>query len=462
MRDIAFSLVLASLSAISLVNPLAGLLSWGWISFAQPSSSLWGFAALIPANLIIATATIIGWVLSSRKKTLSIDPTLVLLLLLAGVVALSTAFSLSHELSLPKSKEYLINFAFLIMILLCLHSKIRIDAFIWMMVFCIGYYSIKGGVVFLISGGAFRFEGPAGTAIGDNNHLAAAFLIAIPLMNYLRIHAAHPLVRSGLTALLVLTILAVLCTQSRGGFIGLVVLGGAFWWMSGRRVSHIVAAIAIIGLAAALASDNLVSRLHTIEKAHQTDASFLGRVVSWQMHFNAALDRPLVGAGTYALQAWPVFGSYLPAEPIVNVQLRRPIAAHSIYFQVLGDHGFLALGFYIALLWTAWRNANWVIRHAGEQPERLWMVNLASMTRVSLLTFAVTGAAVSMAFYDYFLAVLALTACLRRKLEEQRGANSHTSQVSKRHWSALNRQGRRQIAGSLETAPLVLEPSKGR
>jgi len=415
MRDIAFTLILATLSTVSLVNPFAGLLSWGWITFALPSSSLWGFAALIPANLIIAISTIVGWVLSSGRTAFKADHTLILLLVLAGIILLSTGFSLDLDKSLPKSKEYMINFAFLIMILLCLNTKIRIDAFIWMMVFCIGYYSIKGGVVFLISGGAYRFEGPTGTSIGDNNHLAAAFLLAIPLMNYLRLHAANKMVRSGLTSLLVLTILAVLCTQSRGGFIGLVVLGGAFWWMSGRRIGHIAAGLAILCLVVALASENLVSRLQTIDTAHQQDSSFLGRIVSWQMHFDAALDRPLVGAGTYAIQTWPVFGTYRPTAPIVDVQLQKPVAAHSIYFQVLGDHGFVAFGLYIALLWVAWRNATFVIQRAA----RLWMVNLATMTRLSLVTFTVAGAAVSMAFYDYFLAILALTACLRRKLEDE-------------------------------------------
>lgn len=431
MRDLAFSLVFAALSAISLVNPFAGLLSWGWISFAQPSSSLWGFAALIPANLIIAVTTMTGWGLSSSRASFRVDRTFVLLLLLAGIIALSTAFSLSHEASLPKFKEYMINIVFLIMILLCLTSKIRIDAFIWMMIFCIGYYSIKGGLTFLVSGGAYRFEGPIGTSIGDNNHLAAAFLLSIPLINYLRIHAASLMVQKGLACMLVLTILAVLCTQSRGGFIGLVVLGAAFWWMSGRRISHIVAGVAIIGLAATLASENLVSRLQTIESAHQQDASFLGRMVSWQMHFDAALDRPLVGAGPYAIQTWPVFGVYRPIAPIVDIQLRRPLAAHSIYFQVIGDLGFIAFGLYIALLWTAWRNATVVIHRAADDPRRLWMVNLAAMTRVSLLTFAVTGAAVSMAFYDYFLAILVLSACLRRKLEaEQEESTASARPVS--------------------------------
>jgi probable O-glycosylation ligase (exosortase A-associated) len=304
------------------------------------------------------------------------------------------------------------------MIYLCLTSKVRIDAFIWMMVFCIGYYSIKGGLAFLISGGAYRFEGPAGTMIGDNNHLALAFLLSLPLMNYLRLLAARPMVRAVMTGWMVLTVLAVLCTQSRGGFIGLVVLGGAFWWMSGRRLGHLAAVVAIGAIAAAFASQALVSRLQTIETAHEQDNSFLGRVVSWQVHAIAAFDRPLIGAGPYALQTFPVFAMYRPEHPIVDVEL-KPVAAHSIYFQVLGDHGFIAFGLFLMLIWVAWRNASWVMERAGGEPSRLWMYHLAGMTRLGLMTFAVSGAAVSMAFYDYFLAMIMLTACLRRQLTQE-------------------------------------------
>lgn len=425
MRDIAFSLIFAALSAISLVNPFAGLLSWSWVAFTFPGSSLWGFAATLPSNLIIAIATIVGLVLSPSKLAPRFDRTVILLLLFAGTVALSLAWSLSFEISFRKSQEYAINFAFLIVMFLCLTTKVRLDAFIWMMVFCIGYYSLKGGAAFLINGGAYRFEGPVGTSIGDNNHLALAFLLSLPLMNYLRLHAARPWVRQGLAGAMLLTVLAVLCTQSRGGFIGLVVLGGAFWWFSGRRVSHMVVVLAIAALATAIASQALVSRLQTLETAHKQDNSFLGRVASWHVHTKAALDRPLVGAGPYALQTPGVFARYRPAEPLFEGTSQQPIAAHSIYFQVLGDHGFLALALFLALIWTAWRNATWVIAQARDEPSRLWMAHLASMTRLGLLTFSVSGAAVSMAFYDYFLATLMLTACLRCQLQRDLAAGRH-------------------------------------
>ena len=432
MRDVVFSLLFTAISATSLVNPFAGLLGWAWIAFALPSSSLWGFASTLPINLVIALTTITGWLLTPSARAARPDRMMILLFVLAAVMALSVAFSLAPDISISRSRVYAINFAFLVLMAFCLTSKVRIDAFIWMMVLCIGYYSLKGGLAFLISGGAYSFEGPEGTAIADNNHLAVAFLLALPLLNYLRLHAAARMMRIVLTTAIVLTILAVLCTQSRGGFLGLVALGGAFWWMSGKRVAHLAVALVIACIAAVFASDALVSRLNTIETAHRQDRSFLGRVASWEMHTLAALDRPLVGVGPYALQARPVFQQYRPASSIVGHQLSKPVAAHSIYFQVLGEHGFIALGLYMALIWTAWRNASFVMQRCADDPAQRWMFNLASMTRLGIVSFTVAGAAVSMAFYDFFLAILMLTACLRRRLQSvsAESAVEHEDDVS--------------------------------
>lgn len=429
MRDLAFSLLFAGLSVTSLLNPFAGLLGWSWIAFALPSSSLWGFATALPVNLVIAVSTIVGWLITPAEKAVRPDRMMVILIVLAMLIALSVAFSLAPDLSLSRGRVYAVTFAFLFLMACCLTSKVRIDAFIWMMVLCIGYYSLKGGAAFFISGGAYRFEGPVGTAIADNNHLAVAFLLTLPLLNYLRLHAATAWVRTVLTAALLLTVLAVLCTQSRGGFLGLMVLAAAFWWMSGRRIAHLVAGLLIASIAVAFASEALVSRLHTIESAHQQDSSFRGRVVSWYMHTLAAVDRPLIGAGPYALQSYPVFEKYRPdpEQSIVNHQLLVPVAAHSIYFQVLGEHGFLAFGLYLLLIWTAWRNASWVMRQSVGEPSRLWMYNLASMTRLGIVSFAVAGAAVSMAFYDLFLANLMLTSCLRRQIQRASASNDRES-----------------------------------
>ena len=62
----------------------------------------------------------------------------------------------------------------------------------------------------------------------------------------------------------------------------------------------------------------------------------MGRINAWHTAFNLAKDR-VTGGGFDTFQG-PTFRKYAPEPENVH-------AAHSIYFQVLGDHGFIGFGF---------------------------------------------------------------------------------------------------------------------
>ena len=90
-----------------------------------------------------------------------------------------------------------------------------------------------------------------------------------------------------------------------------------------------------------------------------------------------------------------------------------PHAAHSIYFQVLGEQGWPALVLYLLILTLSLRNTFIVARQTRNQPGLAWAHDLASMIFVSLLAFCVGGAALSLAYFDGYLVLLALTSTLR-------------------------------------------------
>ena len=89
-------------------------------------------------------------------------------------------------------------FLFLLVTAALLTSRERIHALIWVMVLSLAFFGIKGGGFTLLSGGADRVFGPDGSMINDNNHLATALLVSIPLMNYLRMESRHAIIRYGL------------------------------------------------------------------------------------------------------------------------------------------------------------------------------------------------------------------------------------------------------------------------
>jgi probable O-glycosylation ligase (exosortase A-associated) len=80
-------------------------------------------------------------------------------------------------------------------------------------------------------------------------------------------------------------------------------------------------------------------------------------------------------------------------------------AAHSIYFQVLGNHGFVGLflfiGIHLNTLFTA-RKVRLAVKHI---PQARWAADLAGMCQTALIGYAVGGAFLSLAYFDlpYYL-----------------------------------------------------------
>src|SRR5688500_6791498 len=95
MRDAVFFLFFEPMPLVSLLLPWLGLLAWGWIAFMQPHRALWGFAEDVPFNLIIALATIVGWIIWREKRLIGGQATVLLSLALLGMVGIAHLFSIS-------------------------------------------------------------------------------------------------------------------------------------------------------------------------------------------------------------------------------------------------------------------------------------------------------------------------------------------------------------------------------
>ena len=131
-----------------------------------------------------------------------------------------------------------------------LTTKARIHAMIWVLVISVGYYGVHGGMGTLMYFGNVRVAGPPGTMLGDNNNLALIEVMVVPLIYYLARHTENRFMRIGLWGAMVLQIVSVFGSYSRGAFVALSITLFAFWLRSKNKLVY-----AIIGgvvLAAAL------------------------------------------------------------------------------------------------------------------------------------------------------------------------------------------------------------------
>ncbi len=286
-----------------------------------------------------------------------------------------------------------------------LTTRMRVRAMVWVFAISYAYYGVKGGGFTIITGGSGDVNGPPATTIADRNHLALVMLMALPMLGYLRQTSSFPLTRLGLAVAMVLTAVAVIGTFSRGGLIGLVAMGGFLWWKSKSKIPVMLAAVIVAVTAYNVMPDRWFQRMDTIETA-ESDGSFKGRLEAWQFAFNAANHR-LTGVGFSVTQDVEVYNRYSPDPTIVFPTGR---AAHSIYFQVLGDHGYPGLILFLSLLALVWLKASYISSaKVRATPGLEWASDLGAMIKVSMVGYVIGGAALSMAYDSSIMALLGIT-----------------------------------------------------
>jgi probable O-glycosylation ligase (exosortase A-associated) len=75
---------------------------------------------------------------------------------------------------------------------------------------------------------------------------------------------------------------------------------------------------------------------------------------------------------------------------------------HSIYFEVMGEHGFPGFFIFMALMALTWFKASSIIRTCKKDPSLKWASDLAAMSQVSILGYAAGGAFLGLAYFDYY------------------------------------------------------------
>lgn len=404
MRSLVLSLFIFGLIPFILISPYIGLLVWSWIGYMNPHRLTYGFAYDFPWVQLIAIITLASLVISRERKRIRVSPAVVLIGLFFSWTTLTTFFAVETSAAWGLWWKFAKILILIAVTLTLVKNKHRMHFLVWVIAVSIGFYGVKGGLFVLLTGGSYHVLGPPASFFGDNNGLAQALCMTVPLLRYLQMQSTKRYLRIGLGVAIALTGIAVLGTYSRGGFIGLVVVGLALVMKSRRRVAllMIIAVLAVVGYQFMPAK--WTARIETISHAESVGTVHT-RIQSWKFAANVAQARPLVGGGFYVRQSTPMWNAYAP-------QGAQQRAIHSIYFRVLGEHGFPGLVLFLAILFISWRNCARVRRKTRADASGKWAFDLASMFQVSLLVFMVEGAATTLSYFDLTWQLMAMAALL--------------------------------------------------
>jgi probable O-glycosylation ligase (exosortase A-associated) len=171
-----------------------------------------------------------------------------------------------------------------------------------------------------------------------------------------------------------------------------------FWLKSRNKVTLGIVMAIIIPAFLAFMPETWWTRMGTI-LTYEQDMSAMGRVDAWKFAVSLAMDRPIFGGG---------FNVFLPETFAIYAPGVQARAGHSIYFDMLGHHGFVGLGLFLLLMAMSWRSGSKIMSMTRKVPEQRWAYDLAAMCQVCLIGYWTGGAFLSLSYFDGYYLIISL------------------------------------------------------
>lgn len=406
MRDAIVFAVIFGLLPFIFKRPAIGVMMFTWVSLMNPHRLTYGAAYDFPFAMIIGVVTLVALFARSDPKRLPLTPLVVMLMLFMGWMTLTTLVAFEPVRAWTEWNRVMKTLFFVLVSMAALNNVKDTKLFAAVVTLSLAFYGFKGGLFTLMSGGTSRVLGPDGTYITDNNDLALALLTTVPLIWYLHLQATQRWLKLALAGLALLTVVSVLGSYSRGAMVGGAAMLGLLWLKSRNKAVTGLALVLLMPLVFAFMPEEWFGRMESIND-YKEDNSALGRLNAWEFAFNVAKDN-LMGGGFLTFTP-KVFALYAPNPLDVH-------APHSIYFQVLGEHGFVGLALFLSILFLGWRTGSRIIKACKDQPDLHWARDLAAMCQVSLVGYAVGGAFLSLAYFDLLYDILIIVVLLEKVL----------------------------------------------
>lgn len=413
MRDLLLVAFYALALPLMMWRPAWGALAWVWFGIFNPHRYAWDFATTLPFATAAFVATVIGALFSSEPKRLKGGAATAVLFVFICCTVVTTYFALVPDAAWQALEGTLKIQLGTLLVLTILHRKDQVLALIWVIAGSIGFYAIKGGIFTIATLGQYRVWGPEFSYITDNNAFALATIISIPLWAYLYTQYRERVwIRLVIIAAIGLSAVCAIGSHSRGAVLAIIAMAIFLWLKSRKKLAlgalMVVAAIAI----ASFMPEQWDTRIATISDP-RSEASANSRLETWTMLWNLANDRPLTGGG-FGAYSDSVYAKYNPSYT------GQRYAAHSIYFQVLGEHGWVAFSLFLLFWALVWRMCGQVSRLAQGRSDHHWAFWLAQMVKVSMVAYFVGGAFLNLAYWDvpyYLFAAIAITRSILQQAE---------------------------------------------
>ena len=404
MRDIIVLAIIFGSVPLCFINPYFGILMWNWVAVFNPHRFTYGFAYNFPVAYVVALPTMAGMLFTrnvNRRMLTGESILLVLSWIWFGITTFyaSTVPLFSEHIAACETQLIRVSKVLLVIFLtiLLVTTRERLRNLYLVLALSIGVLAIKGAMFGLRTGGENRVWGPPDSFLADNNDLALATNMTLPILFFLAAEEKRRWLRIVLRCAFVCGVFSVLLSYSRGGLLGLVVVLTALILTSRHKLLTTSFVVICAVLVFSYAPGKWMERMGNFYHG-QIDDSAQGRLNAWQFAFVITKYYPLTGGGFETFTP-DLFERYTP-----DLKFAGP---HSIYFQTLGEQGYVGLALFLGLLGSCWLSLWKLSRQAKRMASLRWVRVYAYMLGCSLSAYMVSGAFLPRAYFDYFYTLVA-------------------------------------------------------
>jgi len=406
VRDLLVIAVVYAAIPVIVFRPFAGLLVYAWLAYMRPQDMAWGATKVMPLSQWVAVAMVLGIAFAmGRERLLTLKVQTLLLLLLIGWISITVATALVPEVSKVVYGHYWKGILIAVVTTGLVRDRRRLRILLMVIAFSLGFLGAKRGLYGLLRGGVRYDDGPGGF-MADNNTFALMLNIALPLLVGLALTEKERILKVLAWVTAGLTLLTILFTFSRGGFLTLCLVVGMLLWRSRQRLA-VGGAIALF-LAAFLYftpgsfTRQFVERTSSISD-YEEDGSAQGRLAAWGTAWRAFLDYPVTGVGPNNLQ---IVHARYSTEP------NRFRVTHNAYLQLLAECGLPALLLFLGVIGTALLRLQTLRAGDGDGDRDGWVEVWARMLQISILAFLAGSMFLSTAYTELIYQLIGLSVAL--------------------------------------------------
>jgi probable O-glycosylation ligase (exosortase A-associated) len=413
MRDFLLlaGVILCAVSALR--RPVVGLLAFVCLGYLNLNSMTWGVGRDLPFAQLTGGSTILGFLFGSESKKFPQQREFFFLLGLWVTFAFSTLFAIYPDIAAERLFSISKILLMVVFTIFLINTERRALWLLRAIALPLGFYGLKAGIFVVATGGNYMVLGPENSFIESNNAMGLALAMNVPLLFYLAKLETDQKLRRIINAMMIFSYPAVICTFSRGAWLGLLTVTVVLLLKSKHKVLVMattgILATVLVPTLPGLLPERVLSRYDDLTN-YQEESSAQSRFWNWEFCERVGLARPLTGGGFdyYSIETYAAyFPEFLARWP------GKVWNCHSAWFTVFGEHGFPGFVFLTFLIGSCFSSLLRIRRYGRAHKNMGWVTHYADMIQVSLVGWGTVGTFYDAAYFDLFYYLIAFVVILK-------------------------------------------------